>query len=102
VSSASNADVPVPHGASLAQGCSEDYLATMPVGDDDRDYFRRIGEAKQRSHDEALRSHLASPLRERLRRSFEMSAACTGDAVERGDDPTPFYDTARRLGLYKP
>jgi hypothetical protein len=74
----------------------------MPVRDEDRDYFRRIAEAKQRSHDEALRAHLALPLSERMRRSFEMSAACTGDAVEREDDPTPFYDRARQLGLYKP
>jgi hypothetical protein len=74
----------------------------MPVRDDDHAYFRRIGEAKQRSHDEALRAHLALPLHERVRRSFEMSAACTGDAAPREDDPTPFYDRARRLGLYRP
>jgi len=74
----------------------------MAPRDEDRAYFRRIGEAKQRSHDEARRQHLALPLHLRIRRSFELSRAHTGRVRERDDDPTELYERARRLGLYKP
>lgn len=74
----------------------------MSVRNEERDYFRRIAEAKRRSHEEAERAHLAESLRERIRRSFELSLACMRGSARRDDDPSPFYDRARRLGLYKP
>lgn len=74
----------------------------MAVTERDIEYFRRIGEYKRRSHEDALRDHLALTLDERLQRSWELAIACAawGEAPE--DDPTPFYDRARELGLYKP
>jgi hypothetical protein len=72
----------------------------MPVSDQDRDYMRRIGESKRRSHEDARLSHLALSLDERLRRSFELSRAAGMAGSARDDDPGPFYELARALGLY--
>jgi hypothetical protein len=76
----------------------------MAVSRRDREHMRRIGEAKAASHAEAAQRHRALPLEERLRRSLELWLA-RGDRARgagRDDDPSPFYDRARRLGLYKP
>jgi hypothetical protein len=76
----------------------------MKASASDREYMRRIGEAKAASHAEAAARHRALPLRERLRRSWELFLAGRSSAAlaEREDDPTPFYDRARALGLYRP
>jgi hypothetical protein len=74
----------------------------MPVSDEDRAYMRRIGESKRRSHEQALADHLSLSLDERLRRSLELSRAAGMTGVSRDDDPQPFYDLARALGLYRP
>ncbi|MCL4684561.1 hypothetical protein KJ059_07380 [Myxococcota bacterium] len=76
----------------------------MSVSASDREFMRRIGEAKAASHADAAARHRALPLRERLQRSWALYLAgrsALPDA-ERDDDPTPFYDRARALGLYRP
>jgi hypothetical protein len=76
----------------------------MPVSDRDREHMRRIGEAKAASHAEALARHRALPLEERLRRSWELWLAFRDRArvAERDDDPSPFYERARGLGMCEP
>jgi len=76
----------------------------MAVSDRDREHMRRIGEAKAASHDEAAVRHRTLPVGERLRRSWALYLARRDAAhvAERGDDPSPFYERARRLGLYQP
>jgi hypothetical protein len=73
----------------------------MPVSDHDREHFRKLGAAKAESHREALAAHLALPMHERLARSWDLYLLLRDpNAPERDDDPTPFYDRARELGLY--
>jgi hypothetical protein len=72
----------------------------MAVSESDREYMRRIGEAKRRSHEDARTEHLARSLDERLRRGFELSLAAGLVGTDRDDDPSPFFDRARALGLY--
>jgi len=66
--------------------------------------MRRIGTYKAESHAEAKARHLALPLSERLRRSWALYLAGRKAAqpADRDDDPTPLYERARRLGLYRP
>ena len=76
----------------------------MAVSDKDREYMRRIGVYKALSHREAQAEHLAASLDERLRRSWRLYERYR-HRVQRADptdDPTPFYERARELGLYKP
>jgi hypothetical protein len=76
----------------------------MPVSERDREYFRRIGEFKAESHAEATREHLKLSLDERLARSWALYLAHKDEAqvVRRDDDPSPFYERARALGMYRP
>jgi hypothetical protein len=76
----------------------------MAVSARDREFMRRVGEAKAASHAEAAARHRALPLAERLRRSWALYLAgrSTAGGDPRDDDPTPFYDRARALGLYRP
>lgn len=66
--------------------------------------MRRIGAYKELSHREAQAEHLATSLDERFRRSLRLHLRYRrpsgGDDPR--DDPTPFYDRARELGLYQP
>jgi hypothetical protein len=66
--------------------------------------MRRIAAYKAESHAEATARHRALPLGERLQRSWALYLAGRGEAqpADRDDDPTPFYERARRLGLYRP
>lgn len=66
--------------------------------------MRRIGVYKELSHREALAEHLATSLDERLRRSWRLYQRYRHRVRrdEPKDDPTPFYDRARELGLYEP
>ena len=74
----------------------------MDVSDRDRDHMRKLGEAKAESHRDALAEHLALSLSERLERSWQLYLAFRDpNAPPRDDDPTPFYDRARRLGMYQ-
>lgn len=76
----------------------------MSVSAQDRDYMRRIGDAKAVGHAEAAARHRALPLAERLRRSWALYLAGRSAILDDSgdDDPTPFYDRARALGLYRP
>lgn len=74
------------------------------VSDREREYMRRIGEYKEASHREAQERHLALPIEERLKRSWALYLAgrSTASLDRRDDDPSPFYERAKALGLYKP
>lgn len=76
----------------------------MPVSDREREYMRRIGEYKSASHRDAQDRHLALTLAERLERSWQLYLEGRDCAAldRRDDDPSPFYQRARQLGLYKP
>lgn len=74
----------------------------MPVSDREREHLRRLGELKASSHAEATAAHLALPLEERLARSVALMRRFLASAPPRQDDPSPFYERARRLGLYRP
>jgi len=73
----------------------------MGVSEQDRAFMARVGGYKAESHAEAQARHLALPLDERLQRSWELYLAgrVAGTGRERDDDPSPFYDRARALGL---
>jgi len=73
----------------------------MSVSDRDRTFMSRVGGYKSESHAEEQARHLALPLDERLRRSSELYLAGreAGASSARDDDPSPFYDRARALGL---
>lgn len=74
----------------------------MPVSKRDREVFRTLAEAKADAHGDALAAHLGLPLEERLERSWALYLRYRDpDAPERDDDPTPFYDRARALGMYE-
>ena len=74
----------------------------MSVSERDRAYMRRIGAYKAASHGEAEARHTALTLSQRLQRSWALYEA-NRDALVRvvHEDPTPFYDRARALGLYR-
>ncbi len=75
----------------------------MRVTERDRAYMQRIGTYKDASHGEAQARHLALPLSERLRRSWALFEACRQELNQpAAADPTPVYDRARALGLYRP
>jgi hypothetical protein len=74
----------------------------MSASERDRAVFRRIGEAKDAAHREALAEHLALPLEERLARSWALYLRYRDAAAPaRDDDPSPFYERARALGFYE-
>jgi hypothetical protein len=68
----------------------------------DRAHLARLGALKAESHAEAERIHLARSLAERLERSWALSEAHAASLPPRDDDPSPFYERARALGLYRP
>jgi hypothetical protein len=75
----------------------------MPVSERDRDFMRRLGAAKAASHTESAARHGALQIAERLRRSWAVYLAGRSRSTpEAHDDPTPFYERARTLGLYRP
>ncbi len=75
----------------------------MAVPERDRQYFKRIGAFKEASHARAAEEHQARSLDERLARSWALYLSHRGsvDASRREDDPSPFFERARRLGLYR-
>ena len=76
----------------------------MSAGERERDHLRRIGAYKAESHREAEARHLALSLSERLERSWQLYLEGRSAAAleRRDDDPSPFYEKARALGLYRP
>jgi hypothetical protein len=75
----------------------------MPASQSDRDYFARIGAIKEELHAEVARDHERMTLSERLERSWALYLARRDqvDLTGRLDDPMPFYERARQLGLYE-
>jgi hypothetical protein len=69
----------------------------------DREHFRKIGRWKAESHREAFERHMALSLEERLVFSLGWTLReLPGSKWGRDeDDPSRFYDRARRLGLYR-
>jgi hypothetical protein len=78
------------------------YDQTVPVSDEEREYMRRLGKFQEQGHADALAAHLALPPSQRLARSLALMRQFHASARPRNDDPTPFYERARRLGLYRP
>ncbi len=76
----------------------------MSAEERERDHMRRIGAYKAASHDEAAARHLSLSLSERLERSWQLYLEGRSAAAldQRDDDPSPFYEKARALGLYRP
>jgi len=76
----------------------------VSAGERERDHLRRIGNYKAESHREAEARHLALSLSKRLERSWQLYLEGRSAAAldRRDDDPSPFYDKARALGLYRP
>jgi hypothetical protein len=74
----------------------------MTVSGSDRRFMERIGRYKAASHVSATARHLALPVAERLQRSWDLyrSYRSASTTRNRRDDPSPFYERARRLGLY--
>ena len=74
------------------------------VSEQEREYMRRLGEAKARAHADATSEHLLQAPIDRLRRSFAMSAALRTQAnlAARVDDPSELYAKARARGLCDP
>lgn len=79
------------------------FSETMVASDRDKAYFERIGAIKDALHQETTQRHRSLPLSERLTRSWALYLTHRSQKglAQRDDDPSPFYDRARRLGLYK-
>jgi hypothetical protein len=79
-------------------------VQTVSADDRERDHMRRIGAYKAASHDEARARHLALSLSERLASSWQLylEGRSAAALARRDDDPSPFYERARALGLYRP
>jgi len=74
----------------------------MAVSRYEKTFMRRLGAFKAESHMDATRKHREMPLAVRLQRSWELFLAgrATASATD-NDDPSPFYERARALGLYR-
>lgn len=75
------------------------------VSEHDRQYFRRIGEYKKEAAADRLRWHLSMPGLERLESVLRQNDQyLTPERIGRslaGDDPSPLYERARKLGLIR-
>ena len=72
----------------------------MRVSNGDRAYMRKLGGFKTASHAQAGARHRALPLAARLRQSWQLYLTHRGaGSPARHDDPSPFYERARALGL---
>jgi hypothetical protein len=78
------------------------YDPPVAISDREREHMRRLGELKARSHAAAAAAHRSLPPAERLARSIALMRRFLGSARHRVDDPSPFYERARRLGHYRP
>jgi hypothetical protein len=75
----------------------------VTVSQRERDYMRRVGAFKALSGAEARDAHAARSLDERLQESWALYLRYRDTVTGReADDPTPFYERARALGLYRP
>lgn len=74
------------------------------VTERDREYMRRLGLLHHRMERDELAAHAALPPRERLAASLALMLRGSYFPARAGqptDDPSPLYDRARRLGLYR-
>ena len=73
----------------------------MAVSERERAFMARVAGYKAESHAETQARHLALPIGARLQRSWELYLAGrpAGVGRDRVDDPSPFYERARALGL---
>lgn len=78
------------------------YDQHVTVSERDRDYMRRLGAFQADGHAQATAAHLARSPAERLAASLALMLRYLSTTPARRDDPAPFYDRARRLGLYRP
>lgn len=78
------------------------YAGLVAPADRERAYLERLGSYKRESHEAAHAAHLALPPAARLERSLALMRRGPGVARPRVDDPSPFFERARRLGLYRP
>ena len=74
----------------------------MAASQRDQDFIRRIGNYKRDSHAAAAPEHRALSVEERLQRSWQLYLSSRDCAAYVADDPSPFYERARALGLYRP
>jgi hypothetical protein len=74
----------------------------MAVPGSDRRFMQRIGRYKAASHSAAVARHLALPVTDRLRRSWDLYLTYRSPQTTRTrrDDPSPFYERAKKLGIY--
>jgi len=74
----------------------------MAASADDRRFMERIGRYKEASHSGAAARHLAQPVAGRLQSSWDLFLTYRSAPTvrTRHDDPSPFYERARKLGLY--
>lgn len=74
------------------------------VSDWDREYMKRLGRYKEESHRDAIAAHLERSPNDRLTvaRRFCRDQRFWGGWKLREDDPAPFYEIAKRRGLYRP
>ena len=78
------------------------YDRRVAVSDREREHMRRLGEYKSQGHGAATAAHLALSREDRLARSVALMRRFFSLPRQRQDDPTPLFDRARRLGLYRP
>jgi hypothetical protein len=68
----------------------------------DKQYLAHLGELKAQTHASAAAAHRALPLDERLARSMALMRRFLPTVRAVPDDPSRFYEIARRLGHYRP
>jgi hypothetical protein len=71
------------------------------VSEWDKAYIRRLGEYEREARDAALAEWRALPLSERLNRIAAMSFGKPPREDREPEDPSPLYERARRLGMYR-
>jgi hypothetical protein len=71
------------------------------VTEQDRGYFRRLGEWERANHERAFAEHMALTLEQRLARSWEMTRDLAPFLNKDPEDrwPAEFYERARKLGF---
>lgn len=78
------------------------YDRNMSVSERDRDYMRRLGEFQAKGALERRAEYQRLDGAERIIASVSFCQGFADQVRAPLDDPTPFYDRARRLGLYLP
>lgn len=79
-------------------------IQLMVVSAKEREHMQRLGAYQREGAADRQSEHERLPLGERIERSltFSISFLDSANLAARLDDPTPLYERARRLGLYRP